>query len=457
MMMEDQKNNEGEAVKSLIALNKLNYQLPPTINLGVECKHVSNFPTSSVYAVGASTNQTMVFDSSISGLNTFTDCADSYLRFKITATAPLEGGNAGTYLRGGIQSVFKSIVILNQGTEISRIDDMNVIMLQEKYWTKSNTYFQSAGNAEGLIPLDVAYADSKAPEADGKYDSPNYNSCQYILSNTSTSFVLPLSSFGGFFQQGALLPPQVMAGLRLEITLAPPIEVFSYNVDAPSEITADYIPASYSLTDIAIQWKTQRISDTFGRSISDTTAREGLSLLYKEYYHTRLTAATTSINYDVKKACSHALRCIIIARAETDLVDVTGCTLAPSAYKFKDFQANVANTYLPQQKVVMGVGFAGKREGYLYASQAWGNLGAVPYQRFYNGNGLARGFHPCLASLCFDLSTSKSSPFAGLEINNNRALLFTLSVDDSVQTRYDTFLQHARVLKVFANSMVVKD
>jgi hypothetical protein len=309
----------------MLAVNDLNYILPPDLSVSVNNTYKNHFFQSSTYT----NNQR-----AICILNSGADYGDtrcSTLNFIVQLTA---GANRFAYFgkNGSILNIIRSITVSSRsGDEISRTIDLNHLSVMTtgfKYsenWVK--TVGQTIGYGSGLLP---------------------YNHTQ-----VQQQFSIPLYLLSDFFAYGRLLPAMVLAGLRIEIEWESPLKAFQ--AIHHSSNTAPAAPSTaftYTVTNPYISLRSVQLTDGTQRALNEMSAVNGLEIVYCDYERTESTlGSTASLQLEVRKAASRALKAHLSTRITGDTTSVTKDSFKTEAWDYKQWQWQLGSLYFPQQPV----------------------------------------------------------------------------------------------------------
>jgi hypothetical protein len=417
-------------VESLLAVNQLQFTLPPQLGIATSRKHVVMFPQQASYT-GAST---IIIDSQTG--STYVDPFNSYFVFKVK----LGNVNPMTWGSGSVANLIDRVIVRSRsGKELSRVESFPLWAKFSQLYSKNRDWVQTIGRSQG-------YPNYNTAPGVATYGSPLLDSVVY-------TFILPLSVIPCFAPlNGKLLPPQLMEGLRLEITLANTNDIVTnYNATPlTGSVTTEITPE--------LHYDCFTIADQFARKIIDMSARSGLKLLYEEAFHTLVVANTTTINFDIKKACSKGLRLMLIPRDNTQVSGLAYDTVASNPYPFLTQQINIGSEYIPNQKLTTGTLQQNNFEAYyqtMFAHNALnGSCAISPLE--YTGNTARTVYNGAMT--CFTLNKSNVTGLNGFVINNSRALVVNLTRDVAPATlRIDAFLVHLRSLDVMVSNVSVAD
>ena len=416
--------------ESLLQVNQLSYKLPPQISIASKCTHVINYSQQASYSGG----ETIIFDSQTG--SQFVDPANSYLRLVVK---PVD--SAHSFGSGSVNNIFSRVVVRTQtGAELSRCEDYNLLNKFMERYNNSTAWFDSVGVAQGF---------NKEAASAAVYSS--------AIPSTGRLYVVPVQCLMACMNPiGAkLVPPNIMSGLRIELSLAGADDAFS-SVTQASPVTL----ASYVVERPEMHWKVFELADQFQRKIQEMAA-QGLNYLYKETFHTIVSTTTSDINFDIKKAASKALTCRIITRDPTLLATDGRDKFGAKVYNYETLQANIGSDYWPNQKlqVTSTPTLNNINEAYYYTLYAadklegWAPpsvgpvqfLGAANFTRYNSG------------MVCFNLNKSNVSELAGYTTSNSRALLVNLKQHSADAVRIDAYLTYLRLAKVLTSNVIVLD
>jgi hypothetical protein len=418
-------------VESLLAVNQLQYTLPPQLGICTSRKHVVMFPQQASYT-GSST---IIIDSQTG--STYVDPFNSYFVFKVNLT--VTGPTVWSWGSGSVANLIDRIIVRSRsGKELSRVESFPL-------WAKYSQLYSKGRNWNKTISRSQGYPDYTNSPSNTAYGNS-------YASGDDHTFILPLHLIPCFAPlNGKLLPPQLMEGLRLEITLADPRTVVApYNATVLTNVTSVVTPE--------LHYDCFTVADQFARKIIDMSARSGLKLLYEEAFHTLVVAGTTSINFDIKKACSKGLRLMLIPRDNANVGVIDKDPVASNTYPFLTQQINIGSEYIPNQKLTTGTDSKTFMEAYyqtMFAHNALDGSTTISPDQYL---GVADRTQYNSAMTCFTLNKSNVTGLNGFVINNSRALVVNLTRTAlPTNLRVDAFLVHLRSLDVMVSNVSVAD
>lgn len=420
--------SQGNAVagdslqNSLLQVNKMLYKMPPSLGITARRHHVIDFSQQNTYNNG----QTMVFDLQTGSY--FIDGKNSYLRLDVTST----GGASEDLVSGGITNIIKRVVIRTKsGKEWCRCEEFNLYARNALRYTASNNYLNKVGKSYGF---------------DAGVAPTNVNSTRYTI----PLWLIPC------FDQDKLLPPQIMEGLRIELTLASANEALISAGPGPTPAFDGYVVSNAQIHSDAYD-----IADQFKRKVAEMSARQGLILVHKEYFHSNVGTISSSntYNYDIKKACSKACRNFNILRLNDNVDNAFVDSMNAEEYKVTRYQAHIGQDYIPNQpiEVPAPVTISNVNEAYYDTQFVWGKVNQTWWCNPTTPEEFLGTGDKKLGMVAFNLNKSHVTDLDGYVLNNSRALVIDIQCQDNQERKIDTFLQHLRVAKVYTANAEIRD
>ena len=413
-------------------LNGVAYESLPETSIAVSRTFKKNFFQKNSYT--ASNNE------AICDLNTgaeFINPRRSYLTFGVV----LSGGNAG-FGHGGATNLIKRVVITSRsGTEVSRTEEFNVLTCKTYRYGCSRSSVQQFGQLMGFS--DVA--------AEQKNDAT-------LLSTTRKQFVIPLTMLSPFFEGDgkSLIPPQLAAGLRIQLT-------FESNARALVSTTAP----TYTIDNISIATNVTTMIDSWQKEINEESARDGLTYSFPEWHTTQSNVgAGTRANIEVRKAVARCMMAFTVTQTlpnaytddnmKSDLYETVAHGAPPSV------QYRLGSLYPTQQPVTT------IEEGYYLAQSAFDadvldckRTNDVSLTSFLGSTAASVGLQDGDAVTAVSLERNDVSingvlNIGGLPTNNSRVLAVDIDGVATLSTTY-LFMKHLRVVKAFVDNVSVSE
>ena len=415
-------------ISSDLLVNNLVYRVGSSLSLMTERASTRLFPqTQQVPNANLSTS---IWDFN-SGVN-FGNHDNSYLVFDVqlvssdnTSTAYFGSGSAMNLIRN-VTGKSRS------GTELFRADNANIYSRNYHVNTLSNQFLRRQGLIEG-------------------WDTSESGNSGTVRVNalTPSRFVLPLARLAPFFKsykKGQQLPPQLMAGLHLEI-------VWEDFRTAFVGITAGAAITNYNITNLSILSDTSMCTDDVQRSINSEAASNGLEIVASQYYVSQMNmlSGETDLNMQIRKAVSQGECVNIVILNTANILNIAADSFAGFAGDATRVQFRLGNLYFPVQPIVSPE--LQQQENYFMTLQCYGKNEkqfeecGVSYDTYRNGP---------YYTLNATLEKSAQLQLAGLSINNSRSLetLITFANNNRARTCY-AFLDYVSVIKTFIDNVSV--
>ena len=270
--MADEKNMDQSYSGDLL-VNNLVYRQPKAPSLAVNrTMRRQNFQRSSYTAS----------ETAIIVLNTGSDylkACNSYLTFNMLLTGTTPTGNFGN---GSAVNVIQNITIRSRsGTELDRIENVALWSKNDVRHTYATNWISKFGTMAGIGATGIGGTDPA------------------ILSGTDVKFVIPLSMISGLFRPvgGQLVPPQMAAGMEIQITLAD----FRTAIFQKTGVVA-----GYTLSNISLMADCVTLSDDTQKTLNFESAGNGLEYTYPRIHTASSTITSTAISMQVQKAVAQA-------------------------------------------------------------------------------------------------------------------------------------------------------
>ena len=429
--------------ESLLAVNQLSYQMPPSLGIASSVSHRNEFAQMNTYSVGAATgNSTIVFD--LQSGSSFIDPATSYFVFNVSHSDSKAQMGFGS---GSVANIIQTVTVRTRtGREFCRVENFNLITKYNDLIQNTNDRLTTIMKSQGYSPIGADYG--------------------AVVPYTGKVFILPMATIPCFSPIGSkLLMPQLMEGMRIEFRLE------AQNVAFTPQKKADPFPAnfSYTVSRPYAHYCCFNLADAFQRQIAMVAAKSGLRLLHKEYFHTITSSTTQQVNWDIKKAASKALNCIVIERLVANASGGAADCFASTPNDILTYQAQIGSIYYPNAPLtIQDVGEAGNYESYYYSMYGASALErmvspSITVEQWTGDSGVAFVSNKSIYNnnfIMFNLNSSNVSQLVGMTLNNSRALLLnilTANGGGGAAVRFDSFLSHLRATTIFSSNAVVLD
>ena len=375
----------------------------------------------------------------------FVNAKRSYLTFSVQLKRTNDDGGGlanipvGGFGKGSVCNLIRRVVVTTRsGVELCRTEDMNILSAKTLRYGCSREYLEQFGELMGYSP---SLASTTDEFSDGTGSSIGATS----LSN-KRQFIIPLDILSPVFKGDGktLLPPQLAAGLRVQIT-------FESAARALLQDAASTAPTSYVIDDISIMANTTTLVDAWQKALNEESASEGLTYSFATWYSTTSTlpSATDRINIEQRKAVARALKAFCVYTVGADSVATDN--MASEPYTFDRVEWRLGSLYPYHQPVTNAAeayyGAQNSFDGGVLDCRA--GINAVSFNAFKGKESIA-----AVTLERSDIKINGLLNISGLSTNNSRVL----SVDLKLATpaaesgRIYCFMEHVSMCKAFLDN-----
>ena len=438
-MDENVKMNDS-LTNSLLQVNNLLYKMTPALGIAARRNHRIDFAQQAQYAP----SETIVYDCQTG--SDFVGGKNSYLKLKVSKV----GAGTAELGSGSICNIINRVVVRSRtGKELTRVENFNLLCKDIQVWDCPKEWKETAGGAQGY-------------GSDSSAGTGNDN----IVPTNGKVFIIPMWVIPCFNQE-RLLPPQLMSGCRIEITLENVATAFRSNG----------VVDGYVVDRPEIHWDTYDLADAYKRKIAEMASRQGLNLLHKEYFHTIVSGSQTEtdFNFDIKKACSKALKAMIHTRATGQVSSLGFDSVGTLRYDYSQYQSRIGADYFPNAPITVDdTSINGNAESYYHSlfvwnktANCWNPSSVTPLE--YTSTNTTINTPPDEyenSLVAFNYNKSHVSDLQGYIVSNSRSILIDLKATPlagafptgtETPRRLDVYLQYLRAVKVYVSNVEVKD
>ena len=412
------EKKQNVSLMDKLKLNSLEYK-SPLYSAPVSLRNTRQFPfAQSSYNSG----QTMM--ATLQSSSFYLDGRNSRLEFSVELTGTAT--DAFSWGEGSALNVVRSIVLTSRsGTEISRLNSVNLFHAKVDRFTRSKDWFESEGTMLGYEK------ETNTLDGNGKY---------------TEKYAIPLPFLSGFFAplNSQYLPPYICSGLKIEIQLATPAEAL-HRTSGTNTVT-------YRIIDPVVVCDLVKMSDKTDQVMTAVAHKAGLDIVFDEYDTFSTVTSSDKNTIDINKSCSKASKVIVCARTSANVSAVDQDAMKSEGFSFNEYQARVGSVYHPQKAISDYVSayanalhlFRGMRK----------NERHNPYskiQQFKTASGTNYG-HAVLGT---DLSRSSLIDSQCVPLNNSHSLSLSVGFSSAVARQIDAFLVYKKVCKAFTNNAII--
>ena len=402
--MEDKSDN---TIDDLVMVNNLKYYMPADLSCTNQRRYTKQFFTNQSYGSN-NPNAVCIFQTGGSFVS------DAFLHFKVSITNSTNSGGDTSLTSGG--DLLNSIVIFTRdGTEVQRITNLNLLTRHlSKFTTTSEKY----------------------STYDELWRKP------HDFSGGTIEYTIPMEALSDLFRYGkrkSLLPSVLCAGLRIEIQLENNTSAF---------ITKTGTTMSYTLSDMYINVCENTLSDSVALAVNENAAKNGLEIPFNTWFTSKFDVSSRSFNLEVRKACSRALRVLMITQTNPNVSNVDSFS-SETNFNISKVQTRVGSIYMPNSVCTS------QQEMYIYTCESFSNFFpssdscSVSLTEYISGGS---------GVFCQSLERSFLED-SGMSINNSRTCMLNGEFATSVEKegrQVTTFLQHVCVIRLFLNNSVLE-
>ena len=413
------EKKQNVSLMDKIKLNSLEYK-SPLYSAPVSLRNTRQFPfAQSSYNAG----QTMM--ATLQSSSFYLDGRNSRLEFSVEFTGtPTE---VCTWGEGSALNVVRSIVLTSRsGTEISRLNSVNLYHAKVDRFTHGKDWFESEGSLLG-------------------YEKPTIT---IAAGGTVTlKYAIPLPFLSGFFAplNSQYLPPYICSGLKIEIQLAT-------SAEALHRTTANGNAITYKIVDPVVVCDLVKMSDKVDQVMTAVAHKGGLDIVFDEYDTFSTVTSSDKNTIDINKSCSKASKVIVCSRRSANVSDLAHDGMQSEAFAFNEYQARVGSVYHPQKAISDFV------SAYANALQLFRGMRKDERQSPYTNLAefsTTTGSNHGHAVLGTDLSRSSLIDSQCVPLNNSHSLSLSVGFSSAVSRQIDAFLVYKKVCKCFTNNAII--
>lgn len=266
-----------------------------------------------------------------------------------------------------------------------------------------------------------------------------------IGSTTRTRVCLPMKLLSGLFDpvvKGMKMPPGLLSGARIEITLESFARAFSSDVGASAATT-------YTVENPIIICMSHELNDNSQSVLNETSVENGLEYTYCRAFTAVQPSNSNNVNIQIKKAVSQGLRAFAVPIKSTSYENRAEDAFW-SDLSFNNYQYRVGSNFFPQQRIDSAI------EGYLTTTSIY-NKGRVsdwnpPALNFDEYAGAAPNY---IQGAGFE--TDSAINLSGIPINNSATCTIESTVNaGGNEYRWMVFLEYVAVARSYLTNVEVK-
>jgi len=260
----------------------------------------------------------------------------SVLQFdvKVTSSATPSVASFGFGYGSAINLLRETKCITRGGTEVQRTTHFNLKQSHHDRQNRSSEWFTT--QQAGYNPI--------VQETDGSFTT---DSNGYSL-NVFHRFIIPLACVNPLFKTEKLLPSHLMSGLRLDLTLESAANAILAGAEHDATLT-------YEIKGAKIVLDCMSLTDAASSALQRISAKNSLEVQFVDDFCTSQNMNSTALQLTINKACSRALKCVVISRRTDNLnkthLDAMLCEALPSTIQWQSRAGNHYSPFAPAQGI----------------------------------------------------------------------------------------------------------
>jgi hypothetical protein len=449
MVNQGKDDNRSSLIQDLLTNENLTYDLPSNATVVVE----KNQKIFSYDKTTYGPNERMVI--TLNSGSDFIDGRNSYMAFNLAVTGGTTDAQTDfiTFGEGSACNLFSEILIRSRdGSILENVRDLNSLCAIKGRWMRAQDFVNGQGSMMGYSPSRMVN-DSGATSPLLAEAAPNtylgvrqedFYSKQEVTTELLAGkvFVIPMQEISELFGSTKLLPSYLMAGLRIELVLAPVTTVF-YLEGTPATAT------TYTITQPEIRLQTLKLSESILNQLTTNASNGGLIVTLNTWDvtpHNSLASASTA-NVEVRRNVSQVLGVIVKNRLTANLSLATADSMASEAtHSVTSYRFRLGSTFVPNSSIT------NKVEHYALAQLAMNKFKRTDAENSISLKSYLTQGRSIIAS---DLERS-AIDLSGVAISNSKILGYE-AVQTAVARQVDVYIQFTRVLTCFLTNVLVED
>lgn len=413
--MSDMKDDTS--VSMILGINALGYQMPPDLSVAVSHADTNQFFQGSSFAPGS--NGSCIWNTGAS----FVDPKNCYLVLEVKN----ETNGTGEAWFGkdcsAANLINRMTISSRSGVIIEQIANVNVLTLIRQHYEINSTQ-GAALSMSGAVSSSDSWA-----------------------TGVTRRFCIPLTLISPWFASIKMLIPSALAsGLKFEFLWESAAVALCTTAVTGSD-------AAYTITGARMTTSNYTLSDVVLRNLNQSAASTGLEMIGSTYFSQSGARSTSVLNVDISKSVSRALSAIYVERDDSvgaSISKIMSKALSDANY-VTELQYRCGSLYFPQASIrtIGNTNQPSAMDLYQMTVQSFGWSGSMAtFARFLTDSSV----------FAVNLERSTVMELAGIPLSNSRMLNLNASWNavPSTPLKYNLFLKHAVLIRVFANSISVE-
>jgi hypothetical protein len=304
--MEKNSSKEYEETMGLIDMNHLRYEMPESVCATSSAnRNICNFNPNSYNNVTGSEQLTVLFNVGSS----YTDGQKSMLQMTMRVNVDTAGGSTAKFWSFGnnvVRAVDGSTALNSNGSLLNIISEINHqsksgdLLYRELYKNQTQT-------TSRLYQIDKSRRGYLGTAGGAQQIGSTLKFPVYPV-NQDVTLELPLCELCGFFNTASMLPPQLLSGSLLRLTIAPILSAFVFYTDAGSTlVTEDPKLLNLTLKNVLLYLHQSELYDSVNSLIlasAQSVETNGLQVAYNTVFNTIINPTSSSFSADIQLSCA---------------------------------------------------------------------------------------------------------------------------------------------------------
>jgi hypothetical protein len=304
--MEKNSSKEYEETMGLIDMNHLRYEMPESVCATSSAnRNICNFNPNSYNNVTGSEQLTVLFNVGSS----YTDGQKSMLQVTLTVNVPVPEGNGAAFwafgnniprASDGSTSLNSGGSLLNLISEVNHASKSGDLLYRELYKNQTQTtsrLYQIDKSRRGYLGTAGG-----CQEINGVLKFPLYPV------NQPVTLELPLCELSQFFNTSQLIPPQLLSGSLMRLTIAPVNSALVF-YNLTGDALADALPATLNLSfkNVLLYLHQSELYDSVNSlllSSAQSAETNGAQFCYNTVFNTIVNPTAPSFSFDIQLSCA---------------------------------------------------------------------------------------------------------------------------------------------------------
>ncbi len=303
--MEKNSSKEYEETMGLIDMNHLRYEMVESVCATSNSnRNICNFNPNSYNNVTGSEQLSVLFNVGSS----YTDGQKSMLQITLTVNVPAnDPSNAAFFAFGnniprnadGSSALNSGGSLLNLISEINHASKSGDLLYRELYKNQTQTtsrLYQIDKSRRGYLGTAGG-----CQEINGEFKFPIFPV------NTPVTLELPLCELAAVFNTSQLIPPQLLSGSLMRLTIAPVSSALVFYDSTGNALTASAPVLNLSFKNVLLYLHQSELYDSVNSLLlasAQSAETNGLQFCYNTFFSTIVNPSAASFSFDIQLSCA---------------------------------------------------------------------------------------------------------------------------------------------------------